>query len=114
MGKKKFSDETNKKVKWVCGMYRDWRIAHNATGIDYVKCDLDDLSSITVESLVFGIKRFITEVRKLDGSDFPAKTLYQIVVYLQFHLEGFGLTWKLLDDTKFTEVRYTLDNVMKQ
>ena len=60
------------------------------------------------------MKHFITEIRKLDGSDFPAKTLYQIVVCLQFHLEGMGFTWKLLDDKVFTEVRFTLDNVMKE
>ena len=67
-----------------------------------------------MENFTFAIKRFITEIRKLDGSDFPAKTLYQIVICLQFHLEGNGFTWKLLDDKDFTEVRFTLDNIMKE
>ena len=42
------------------------------------------------------------------------KTLYQIVICLQFHLEGMGFTWKLLDDKQFTELCYTLDNIMKE
>ena len=33
---------------------------------------------------------------------------------MQFHLESSGLVWKLLDDKKFTELRFSLDNVMKE
>ena len=95
-------------------MYHEWRITCNVTGIDLIECDLEDVSTISVKSFIFGVKRFITEICKLDGSDFPAKTLYQIVVCLQFHLESMGFTWRLLDDKDFTEVRFTLDNVMKQ
>ena len=95
-------------------MYHEWRIAHNATGIDLIECDLEEVSTFSVESFIFGVKRFVTEIHKLDGSDFPAKTLYQIVVCLQFHLENIRLMWRLLDDKDFTEVQFTLDNVMKQ
>ena len=95
-------------------MYSDWRDAHNATGVEYFACDLADMSTICTESFLFGMKRFITEIRKLDGTDFPAKTLYQIVICVQFHLESMGLVWKLLDDKEFTELKFTLDNTMKQ
>ena len=57
---------------------------------------------------------FITEVRKLDRSLFPGKTVYDLVVSVQMHLETFGFTWKLIDDVEFTQLKYTLDNVMKQ
>ena len=59
------------------------------------------------------MRRFITEIRKLDGSDYPQKMLYQIVLCVQFHLETLGFIWKLLDQDKFKDIRFTLDNVMK-
>ena len=59
------------------------------------------------------MRRFITEVQKLDGTDFPPKTLYQIMICVLFHLKTLGFTWKLLDHKCFKEIRFTLDNVMK-
>ena len=35
---------------------------------------------ITRESLIFAMSRFITEVKKVDGSEYPGKTLYDIVI----------------------------------
>ena len=114
LGRKKFSPETVKKMMWVHRMYSNWRDARNATGMEFIACDLEDMSTICTESFLFGMKRFITEIRKLDGTDFPAKTLYQIVICVQFHLKSMGLVWKLLDDKEFTELKFTLDNTMKQ
>ena len=80
---------------------------------EMVGCDLEYFITITVDSLIFAMRRFITEVRKLDGSDFPPKTLYQIVLCVQFHLETLGFNWKIIDEETFKEIRFTLDNVMK-
>ena len=113
---KNFSEETQKKICWVCKMYSEWRDVRNFNhGQDeFISCDLENLSTITVESLVFGMRRFIIEVRKLDGEDFPPKTLYQIVLCIQFYCETEGITWRLLEDEAFKELKFTLDNVMKQ
>ena len=113
---KNFSDETLKKIKWVWKMFAKWREVHNFEHghDDYINCDLEDMSTITVDSLVFGMRRFITEIRKKDGNDFPPKMLYQIVLCVQFHLETKGITWRLLEDEFFKELEFTLDNLMKQ
>ena len=113
---KNFSEETQKKICWVCKMYSEWRdVCNFKHGQDeFISCDLENLSTITVESLVFGMRRFITEVQKLDGEDFPPKTLYQIVLCIQFYYETKGITWQLLRDEAFKELKFTLDNVMKQ
>ena len=111
---KNFSDETNKKIRWVTKMYHDWRNYRNSRNdLQNIPCDLDDISTITEESIVFAITRFLTEVKKLDGSDFPPHTLYDIVICLQFHLESIGFSWKLLSQEMFHEVRFSLDNLMK-
>ena len=43
----------------------------------------------------------------------PPKTLYQIVVCVQFYLETQGFSWKILEDDRFKELKFTLDNLMK-
>ena len=114
LGRKRFSEETNKKVPWVRRMFKDWKLFRNSdpTLLD-VKCDLEDVTSFTREEFINTITRFLTEVKKLDGTDFPGKTLYDIVICLQFHLESAGLAWKLLSNDEFIQIRYTLDNLMK-
>ncbi len=75
-----------------------------------------DLSNpgLSVGNLEFCHCRFISEVKRQDGSEFPGRTLYNIVLLLQFHLEKTGRMWKLLSDSEpFVRVKYTLDNVMK-
>ena len=68
---------------------------------------------MSAESLKFGLCRFITEIKKLDGSDFPGKTLYHLVVCIQLFLESQGFGFKLINDPAFKELKYTLDNTMK-
>ena len=53
-------------------------------------------------------------MKKMDGSDFPGKTLYDIIICVQFHLETLSYSWKLLNEEKFKEIRFTLDNTMKK
>ncbi len=57
---------------------------------------------------------FLNEIRRKDGKDFPGKTLYEILMCIQFFLEKRGLFWKLLDDPEFVRVKFTLDNIMKK
>ena len=110
---KNFSEVTMKKVKWAVNMYRDWRNYRIQNGYEFIHCDLDNKETINRESLVFALSCFITEVKKLDGTDFPGKTLYDILICLQFNLESIGFAWKLLNEEGFKDVKYTLDNVMK-
>ena len=50
-------------------------------------------------------------MRKVNGEEFPGKTLYEILISLQMYLE---IHWKLLDDSEFVNVKFTLDNLMKK
>ena len=77
-------------------------------------CDLDDITGLSKEVLSKALCRFLTEVKKIDGTDFPGKTLYKIVICLQFWLETKGSSWRLISDNEFTELKYTLDNLMKE
>ena len=110
---KNFSPETMKQIRWVRKMYREWCDHRHSQGLDYIQCDLEDKATITAETLKFTLCRFITEIKKVNGEDFPGKTLYLIVVCVQFHLECLGFAFKLINDPAFKDLKYTLDNTMK-
>ena len=88
---KTFSDETMKKVAWVRRMYGDWRKFRNDnTTLPNVHVDIEQVGSFSKEELCETLCHFITEVKKLDGSDFPPHTLYGIIICIQFWLESNG------------------------
>ena len=66
-----------------------------------------------MESLKFALCHFIMEIKKVNGEDFPGKTLYHIVVCIQFHLECMGFAFKLINDPAFQDLKFMLDNTMK-
>ena len=111
---KNFSVETLKKVRWVRKMYHEGRSYRHSLGLEYITCDLEDRTTITATSLVFALCHFIMEVKKVDGSDFPAKSLYDIVICMQFHLECLGFAFHIVNDPYFSDLKYTLDNTMKE
>ena len=94
-------------------MYHEWRQHRHSLGLEYITCDLEDRATITAGTLSFALCRFITEVKKVDGSDFPGKTLYDIFVCVLFHLECLGFAFHLINDTTLHDLKFTLNNTMK-
>ena len=85
-------------------MFYEWQKARNSLADrQHILADLYDVSTSTVENINFALCHFITEIRKVDGTDFPPRTLYQTIICVQFHLEKLGLHWKSLDDDKFVD-----------
>ena len=109
--KKQFAPETNKKIRWVTKMFYEWRRVRNSLADRaHIQADLDDASTLTIDIFVFSQYHFVAEIKKIDGSEFPPCTLYQIVICVQFQLEKLGLNFKLLDDIHFVDLCYALDN----
>ena len=70
-----------KKVCWVTNMYRDWKNFRNSNPtLMNIGCDIDVVDSLNKSEFVGVFCKFLTEVKKLNGSDFPGKTLYDIVI----------------------------------
>ena len=96
-------------------MFVDWRNYRNSISPgEIIYCDLDNVETIDENSVLFAVPCFITEMKNLDWSEFPSKTLYDIVICHQFYLGKLGFTFKLLNDDKFTKIRFTFDNIMKK
>ena len=103
-----------KKVHWVRRMFTDWRQYRNSSpSLESVQSDINEFQSLKQDQFCKDVCKFLTEVKKVDGSEFPARTMYDIVICLQFWLESNGVIWKLISDGVFAELKFTLDNVMK-
>ena len=69
---------------------------------------------MTVDQLNYCLSRFILEVKKQNGEEYPSETLYEMIVSIQLYLAMNGTKLKLLSDDKFSPIRNVLDNKMKE
>ena len=104
---------------WGVRAFNEWRSAKlsNPSTYDILidEANLNNLSDLRKDVFIYVISRFIPEVVKVkDGSDYPGKMLYEMIVSIQRYLNENGLGWKILDKNDFKEVRTVLDNVMKE
>ena len=61
-------------------MFCEWHQYRHNSGLQFIYCDFDGVETITQESVLFTMWRFLTKVKKIDGSPFPGKTLYDMVL----------------------------------
>ena len=106
------------KMLWGVRAYQDWRIAKISNPATYDilidEANLENLKELRKDVFIYAISRFIPEVVKVkDGTDYPGKTLYEMVVSIQRYLNENNVSWKILEHVEFKEVRTVLDNVMK-
>ncbi len=115
---KTFAESTDRKIGWAVSLYRDWRHARIDSGelndiFQIINSDVDE-PGLDKLNLSTALCAFLSDVKRADGSEYPGKTLYSLLIMIQLHLEKTGLDWKLLDDKEFLTVRNTLDNLMKE
>ena len=116
-----FTDLPNrlrKKLNWAVGTFEAWKCARNefvatnpGSGMSLIS---PSLQQMTKDEINFAISRFIQEIRKQDGSEYPGKSLRELVLSIQMHLEKLDIKYQFLDDPDFKQIRNTLDNVMKE
>ncbi len=96
-------------------LFQQWRfsrLAKNCFQPEILHGDIDSLN-ISKGDLYYCLCAFLNEVKRKDGSEFPGKGLYNLLIMIQFNLEKRGFLWKLVDDPEFSRVKFTLDNLMK-
>ena len=102
---------------WTVNLYNDWRIQRLSDGVvsvEIVNANLDLLGSFNEKDLAFALSRFVREVKKLDGSDYPPNTIRELVIMIQMYLHENSIFWKLLDQPEFLPLRNVVDNTMKE
>ena len=67
--------------------YQEWRQNKLSDITNYdenvFNANLDDIVNLTKEDLEYSLCIFIAEVTKVNGNDYPGKTLYQLTVSIQ-------------------------------
>ena len=114
---RKFAMQSKKKMNWCIGMYDQWR--SNRLLDAYVpdeirRANLNALFTFSAGDLEYSLCRFVREVKKVDGTDFPPNTVRELVILIQMHLNENSIYWKLLDGDKFPNLRNVVDNTMKE
>ena len=79
-----------------------------------VNANLDMLGSFSPYDLCYSLSRFVGEVKKIDGSDYPPNTVRELVIMIQMYLHENCVFRKLLDQVKFLILRNVVDNTMKE
>ena len=112
----RYANSTDKKCNWAYHIFKDWIVfRYNAAKLDSTKVVLvKDIMDMADWELAYALQCFILEVRKKNGDNYPAETLYELVVSLQMFVNAHGRNIKFLDDSEYIEVRDCLDNRMKE
>ena len=84
------SDASRRKWNWVLNIFEEWRETRNEavlkvenSGEPVLNQRIDEMSD---EDLDFFLGRFVAEVRKEDGQEYPGKTIYEMICSLQCYL----------------------------
>ena len=69
---------------------------------------------MTIE-MQYCLCRFILEVKKENGEEYPHKTLYEHILTLQEYLQSLdtGKEYKFLQSDNFAKLKHNLDGAMK-
>ena len=86
------------KVKWVLGIYCQWR-EHKLVSSDcdprINRSDLYFPCKLQIQDVAYSLRLFLTEVQKLNSSEYPPCTLYQMVLCIQIYFEKNKVFWHL-------------------
>ena len=120
LSKRKFAQASQRKMNWVLGLYNQWCVYR----IEAINCkeaiihtDLHFPENLTSEKFfVVAMIRFILEICKLNGEEYPPRTIYQIMICIQIHLEKNKVYWKILNKNhpEFVNLYYCIDNLIKE
>ena len=108
---------TQSNINWAISAYNRWRNDHLSNyeynyGIYFT--NIMQPTKLEKMNLAHALCFFIPKVTKKSGKHFPGKTLYQLVVAIQKHLQVNKVRWRLIEDPKFSDVKTVLDNIMKE
>jgi hypothetical protein len=105
-------ESTKKKMKWAVKMFMDWQQSQ-PSGSSRGACQ--ELSQFEVSELSTILPKFLFEVRKKNGENYPSKTLYEVFAMINYYLVT-EAKWKtsLFKDPSFDKARRALEAKMKE
>ncbi|KAJ8270845.1 hypothetical protein GJAV_G00119940 [Gymnothorax javanicus] len=105
---------TQRRDKWAYNVFTAWAIAvNNRRGEGRKPVTL--LENMTLDQLGYFMSKFVLEVRKKDGCEYPPNSLFQIVMGIQSYIKTVSKrNVEFLQSDVFEEFRQVLDGEMKR
>ena len=104
-------DKTKKDTQYCISVWEEWREHRRQT----TSSTIPPLNSITPSELQYWLLRFIHEVRKKNGSEYPPNTLLHLCTGIVRYLRSNGHpSLDIFKDSAFAEFRSSLDAEMKR
>ncbi len=103
-------------MQWAVHLFDSWRQnrLRMLTCLHKIMfCNLKEPLRVNKHQLGKVLSFFIAEFRHRDGGEYEGRTLYDVIICLQFHFEKADIFWRLIDDPEFQSLKWTLDNLMK-
>lgn len=116
--KKDQPKNTQRSISWAVNLFEQWRQLRNAQVMKTkfpgdMKVLPYRLLAMDREDINYALSRFIFEVKKLDGTDYPPSTVRQMVLLIQMYLNDHDKPYRLLSDIAFSKLQHCVDNLMK-
>ena len=94
-----FATTTESSIRWATRLFSLWKRNRQQQSFDPVikRVEFEVCHALEKSDVEYTLRRFVVEVRKANGDDYPGKTLYTLLVLLQFKLEKHGYHWKILN-----------------
>ena len=111
-------NKTQSTTAWGIRVWSEWASARVSRG-EATGCEPVDtpLLQMPVEDLAYWMGKFVAEARKVDGSEYPPKTLYALVCCFKRYYEANGnhsVNPLCTADVRFGDFRQTLDAEMQR
>ena len=74
ISKKCFTPQSKRKMMWGVNLYKYWhsnRMVKSVVASKILNSNLDLLGTFTEHDLCYSLSRFVREVKKIDGTDYP-------------------------------------------
>ena len=108
---------TRYKDEWAVKTFENWRSNREKMALrdNSVACFKTPLQNMTLDELNESISYFVFEVKKQDGTEYPANSLHGMVCAIQRYLKSeCGKNVRFFNDDFFSKLRTSLDTVMKE
>ena len=117
---KRYAKNTDRKSRWGVTAYCEWRYKAikdfgDAVEPYILRSDLTKPKELLKSDFCQAMCKFVTEVRKHNGEDYPPNSLKGMVNAIQFYLHSDRVHWLLLPKLggPFIVLYYVVDNLMK-
>ena len=106
--------KTSAQTTWACKVWSDWVLYRSS--LPFVDDNekkyplVQDFALMEIESMIFWLPKFVLEVRRKDGAQYPPNTLYGICTALNRRLKHADRAEiNFFTDSKFISFKETLD-----